>query len=277
MIGKHPATLAIMQAIDKAAHTDRHVLITGETGTGKELIANAIQQQSRRNKQVYIQINCTVFHPGSVGRPLAGYRQELFADAKQRGRGLIEEATGGTLLLDEIESLPLPIQAKLSLFIDQNNQQTNGKKDDQSRKSNNVRLLAVSNADLRQRVEEGLFRPDLFFRLNAIQLHAPALRERKSDIPLLIGYYLGKMSKRHAAPCPSLTRDTLDRLIDYPWPGNIRELRNVCENLVVRRLSDKVRPEQLPINQDEIGKSYSLFSSQEDDLSETNLQVVSVG
>ena len=276
MIGKHPATLTVMQAIADAAQTDGHVLITGETGTGKELIANAIQQQGRRRQQAYIQINCAAVHPALMEFELFGYWPGAFPEAKQYKPGLLEELSAGTLLLDEIESLPLSIQFKLLRFIEQGDYQPCGGQDYQS---SNVRLLAVSNANLKRRVEQKTFCPGLYYRLNTIQLHAPALRKRKTDIPMLIGYYLGIMAKQHVAPCPSLARETLDFLMNYPWPGNIRELRNVCENLVVRRLSGKVYPEHLPINLDISSVSFpsDLMPSQTNDLARVTLQAVPIG
>lgn len=248
MIGKHPASVTVMQAISMAAKTDRHVLITGETGTGKELVANAIQQQSWRKDKTYQKINCADLHPELMRKGLSAPHQELSAKTKDYLPGLLEEASGGTLLLDEIEALPLRSQAKLVRSIDQFDKQAHEDKENQCGK---VRLLAVSNVDLKQRVDQGKFRLDLYLRLQALEIHAPALRERKSDIPLLLGYYLGVMAKHYSAPCPALAHETLDKLINYPWPGNIRELRNVCENLVVRRLTGKIRPSQLLVNLDE--------------------------
>lgn len=247
MIGKHPASLVVLQNISKAAQMNAPVLITGETGTGKELIANAIQQQSRRRNDPYMRINCAALCPALIESDLFGYRKGIFTDTDEDKPGLFEEVGGGTLLLDEIEFLPLIIQAKLLRFIEQGAYQPCGELD---YKNADVRLLMATNVNLKQRVEQGLFSQDLYSRLNAFQLRVPALRDRKTDIPMLIGYYLGSMSKHYAAPCPQLAHETLDALIDYAWPGNIRELRNVCENLVVRRLTGKVLPQQLPLNLD---------------------------
>lgn len=273
MIGKHPATLTVMQAIARAAQADGHVLITGETGTGKELIANAIQKQSRRSRQAYRQINCVALHPSLMEFELFGYWPGAFPEAEHYKPGLLEELSDGTLLLDEIESLPLSIQFKLLRFIEQGDYKPCGGKDYQS---SNVRLLAVSNADLKWCVEQQIFHPGLYDRLNSMQLHAPALRERKSDIPMLIGYYLGIMAKQYLAPCPSFARETLDCLMNYPWPGNIRELRNVCENLVVRRLTGKVYPEHLPIDLDENAASFpsELQPAHKDNSAFARLQVL---
>jgi len=241
MIGKHPASIKVFEAIEEAARNDDPLLITGETGTGKELIANAVQRQSRRGQQAYLRINCTELHHERFATELFGKR----LGTKKRKSGFLRDADGGTLLLDEIESLPIPMQAKLLNLIEGMTSKDNTNREGIGL---DVRLIAVSNADLQQRAERGKFSVALYEQLSIERLHAPALRERKTDIPMLIGYYLGIMSKHYAADCPRLAKDTLDMLMTYPWPGNIRELRNVCENLVVRRLQSLIRPKDLPFN-----------------------------
>ncbi|MGR8930223.1 MAG: sigma-54-dependent transcriptional regulator [Gammaproteobacteria bacterium] len=272
MIGKHPASLLIFEAIKEASRTDDPLTITGETGTGKELIANAIQKQSRRREKAYVRINCTELQRERLALQLFKERTK----GKAAKPGLISEAEGGTLLLDEIESLPLAMQAKLLNFIKQNAAKslTGG-----GTVSHDVRIIAVSNADLQRRVEHGVFSAELFERLNINRLHAPALRERKTDIPMLIGYYLGIMAKHYEAPCPRLAKETLTMLMEYQWPGNIRELRNVCENLVVRRLACTVHPEHLPINPDDTGLLLSIDHTLllDERLSRSKLDVMMLG
>ena len=242
MLGKHPASVAIMHNIRMAANRDEPVLLTGETGTGKQLIANAIQQQSRRRNRPYVRINCSAMSPALVESQLFGYRKGFFKSAYRDKSGIIAQARSGTLLLDELDALPLGTQDKLLEALERGDYQPCGGDD---YKTARFRLLAISNVDLDMYSELGMFRKALYQHLNNHQLRVPALRERASDIPILLGYYLGAMAKHYAAPCPQLSRAALHYLIRYTWPGNIRELRNVCEHLVVCRLPGKIQPEHL--------------------------------
>jgi len=244
IIGKHPTHQAMIDAIDLIANTDDNILISGETGTGKELIADAIHRKSSRSQKPYLQLNCSSFAPDLIENELFGHcRHEL---TRNKSSGLITKIKGGTLLLDEIDALPTPAQIRLLDLITQNT----GK--------SQIRVLSITTTNLLQLAEQGKFQKELYSRLATIHLQLQSLKDRKADIPLLLGYYLGAMAKHYDVHCPKVSKPVLERLMAYHWPGNIRELRNICENVVARRLSYIESVDELPIELDPLELEPSL-------------------
>ena len=238
IIGKHPEHLALIRAIKLIADTDDNVLIIGETGTGKELVADAIQQQSAQCQHPYFKLNCSAFSSKMINaEPFNHYLHQL---PWNENNTLFGETKGGTLVLDEIEALPMSAQMGLLDFIEQN--------DGTSR----IRVLAITTSNLLYLIKQGKFHKKLYSRLSTIKLQLQALRHRKSDIPMLLGYYLGAMAKRYGTTCPKVSKEVFDRLLAYHWPGNIRELRNICENVAARKLSYIDSIEDLPIKFDQL-------------------------
>lgn len=230
MIGESSAMQHIHTFISNLSKTDATVLITGESGTGKELVANAIYQNSSRANKPFIKINCSSIPEHLLESELFGYEKGAFSGANAQGKtGLFEAANKGTLLLDEIGDMPLDLQAKLLRAI-QNNEITRvgGTKPIKL----DVRFIASTNNNLKQKIKEGSFRSDLYYRLHVIPINIPPLRDRKEDIPLLCKSYLDMFSKKYNSEI-HLSEKNLAALTAYSWPGNIRELRNVMEYLVV--------------------------------------------
>ena len=225
--------------VQAAAPTDAPVLITGETGTGKNRVARAIQQASKRRDGPWVTINCAALPEHLIEAELFGWERGAFTGATAAREGLLELAEGGTLLLDEIGEMPAHLQAKLlSLLEDREVRRLGGR----SARPTDVRIIAATNADIDERVRSGQFRSDLFYRLNVVRIELPPLRNRVGDLPLLCDDLLAHLS-RGATP-PRLGPDELHRLAAYPWPGNVRELRNVLERaLILHR--EVLRPSEL--------------------------------
>lgn len=240
------------------APTDAHVLIVGETGTGKELIALSIQKQSRRNDKVFISLNCAALPADLIETKLFGYLKGAFTGADADRVGIIAAADGGTLFLDEINSLDISAQIKLLRFIENGEYLPVGAIKTQHA---NVRIIAATNTDLENQISIGRFRQDLYFRLNVMQLKLPALRDRKADIQLLLKYYFSYFAKKHQVRTPSVNQEVLAVLQQYAWPGNIRELCNLCENLSIQRLRRPITLTDLPKIYTE-NQSYPLGFSQ---------------
>ncbi|CEP66988.1 PAS fold [Moorella glycerini] len=221
---------ALVEKINKIALVDSTVLIYGETGVGKEVIAKYIHNISDRNKGPFVRINCGAIPENLLEAELFGYEKGAFTGARNEGKpGLIETADKGTLLLDEISELPLPLQVKLLRFLQEREFiRVGGVKP----VSVDVRILAATNKDLKELVQEGKFRSDLYYRLNVIPLVVPPLQERPEDIPILAYYFLEKFNQKYHKS-RELTREVMERLLKYSWPGNVRELENVVERLVV--------------------------------------------
>jgi transcriptional regulator with GAF, ATPase, and Fis domain len=220
----------VLAGVRKVADTDSTVLVTGETGTGKELVVRAIHDLSRRKDKILVKVNCAALPAGVIESELFGHERGAFTGALTRKVGRFELAHGGTLFLDEIGDLPLELQAKLLRVLQDGEFERVG--GTQTLKVQ-VRLVAATNRDLELAVSEGRFRADLFYRLNVFPLHIPPLRERREDIPSLVRHFLmlyaAKMGRKMAAPSPEI----LDRLRSYPWPGNVRELQNTIERAVI--------------------------------------------
>ena len=245
LLGRSPAMEAVIRTAQIAAATDVHILIEGETGTGKELLAQEIQSSSMRADEAFIIVNCAALPVELVESLLFGHEQGAFTGAHERREGYVQKAHMGTLFLDEIGELPLPIQAKLLRFIEHGEIQRLGTADIEIV---DVRIIAATNRNLMQLVDSGQFRPDLFYRLNIVPMQLPPLRERKRDIPELVSHFLRVAAERNQAELSKLTQDTLDLLKKYHWPGNIRELRNVCEHVAALMPGKNITPEHLPLD-----------------------------
>jgi DNA-binding NtrC family response regulator len=245
LIGESAEFLAVIRSAQVVAATDVTVLIEGDTGTGKELLAQAIHRASPRADKPFITINCAALPESIVESELFGHRKGAFTGAVDHQAGYIKQAEGGTLFLDEIGELPLSIQAKLLRFIEYGECQRVGESQPQKV---NVRIIAASNRDLQQQASKGEFRDDLYYRLKIVPLELPNLQQRRVDIRLLTKYFLSSIASQHGLPVPLLETSALTRMQNYDWPGNIRELRNLCERLVVLLPGQSIGEHNLPID-----------------------------
>ena len=230
MIGASTTIKKVFQAIEKVAATDATVLVTGETGTGKELIARAIHHLSNRKDGVLVKVNCAALPAGLIESELFGHEKGAFTGALARKIGRFELADGATIFLDEIGDLPLDLQAKLLRVLQEGEFERLG---NPKTLKVNVRVITATNRDLERLAQEGLFRPDLYYRLNVFPIKLPALRERKEDIPLLVRYFVRKFGTKLGKKIDSIPQTIIDALQAYPWPGNIRELENVLERAMI--------------------------------------------
>lgn len=230
IVGNSPALLAVLRAVEQVAATDSTVLIYGETGTGKELIARAIHNRSARKDRTLVSVNCSAISAGLVESELFGHMKGAFTGALERRTGRFELADGGTIFLDEIGELPLETQVKLLRVLQEHEFEPVGS----SRPLHvDVRVIAATNRNLREAVEAARFRSDLFYRLNVLPLVLPPLRERRSDIPQLVTFCLSRFSKRFGKRVEGVSQESMQNLMNYPWPGNVRELQNVMERAIV--------------------------------------------
>ena len=230
IVGRSPALTAVLDKVRRVAPTDASVLIYGETGTGKELIARAIHSTSQRRDRPLIKINCAALPAGLVESELFGHEKGAFTGAIARHTGRFELADGGTIFLDEIGELPAETQAKLLRVLQEHEFDRVG---GTSPRKVDVRVIAATNRDLLKAVREKAFREDLYYRLNVFPIQLPPLRERPEDIPLLAKYLLDKFAARIGRRFDGIDPATLRRLMAYPWPGNVRELQNVLERAVI--------------------------------------------
>lgn len=228
--GNSPELMEVLRAADLVAATDVAVLITGETGTGKDLLARRIHGSSRRQDKPFITVNCAALPENLAESLLFGHRKGAFTGANSQRAGFIAEADGGTLLLDEIGEMPAPVQAKLLRFLESGEYQPLGMVEAQHA---NVRLIAATNSNLVDAVEQGSFRSDLYFRLNVIPLEVPPLRKRTGDIACLLKELNHRLSAEHGMPATTYTPAAIAAMEKYPWPGNIRELRNFVERMLI--------------------------------------------
>ena len=230
IVGNSPAVLRALGAVDQVAPTDATVLIYGETGTGKELVARAIHSRSSRNGRALVSVNCSAISAGLVESELFGHMKGAFTGALERRIGRFELAHGGTIFLDEIGELSLETQVKLLRVLQEHEFEPVGSSHPVRV---DVRVIAATNRNLREAMQAGLFRSDLFYRLNVFPIELPPLRERRSDIPQLVAFYVSRFSKRFGKKIDGVSRESMERLMNYPWPGNIRELQNVIERAVI--------------------------------------------
>jgi len=238
IVGNSPALLAVLRAVEQVAPTDSTVLIQGETGTGKELIARAIHNRSARKDRALVSVNCSAISAGLVESELFGHLKGAFTGAIERRIGRFELANGGTIFLDEIGELPLEVQVKLLRVLQEQEFEAVGSSRTQRV---DVRVVAATNRNLQEMVEAGRFRSDLFYRLNVFPLQLPPLRERRSDIPQLVALCVSRFAKRFGKRVEGVSQETMARLMSYPWSGNIRELQNVIERAVILSTSPTLR------------------------------------
>jgi DNA-binding NtrC family response regulator len=230
MVGESPALQAVKDTIEKVAPTDARVLITGQNGTGKELVAHWIHEKSRRQDQPYVAVNCAAIPSELIESELFGHEKGSFTSAHKQRTGKFEQAHGGTLFLDEIGDMSLSAQSKVLRALQEN--LINRVGSDKDIKVD-VRVLAATNKDLKKEIEAGRFREDLYHRLSVILIHVPPLKERKEDIPLLLEKFLEDIAQENGSAKKKISKEALARLQELAWTGNIRELRNVVERLVI--------------------------------------------
>lgn len=230
IVGSSKSLKKVLEGVVKVAPTDSTVLITGETGTGKELVARAIHKRSRRAGRAFIRVNCAAIAPSLIASELFGHEKGAFTGATQRREGRFEMAAGGTLFLDEIGELPEETQvALLRVLQEREFERVGGNKTLRS----DVRVVAATNRNLEEAIRAGKFRSDLFYRLNVFPIAVPPLRNRREDIPPLVEAFVREFSKLMAKKISSIPQKTMTALQQYDWPGNIRELRNVVERLLL--------------------------------------------
>jgi two-component system, NtrC family, nitrogen regulation response regulator NtrX len=242
LIGESSAMQKLKEQIKLVAPSDGRVLIYGENGTGKELVARSIHQQSRRSAETFIELNCAAIPQELIESELFGHKKGSFTGALENKKGKILLADGGTLFLDEVGDMSLITQAKVLRAIEEQTIEPVG--GSESIKVD-VRVIAATNKDLEQEILSGRFREDLFYRLNVIRISLPPLRERSEDIPLLFSYYLNYFSIKYRKPGKTLTDKAYRTLRDYRWPGNIRELKNIVERVIIMHQGNEIRPEDL--------------------------------
>jgi DNA-binding NtrC family response regulator len=243
ILGQSTPVRTMCDLIARAADSEATVLITGESGTGKDLVAKALHEGSQRRAGPFVAINCAAVTESLLESELFGHRRGAFTDARESRAGLLVQAKGGTVFLDEIGDMPLPMQAKLLRTIESRTVRPVGS---DSETAIDVRFLAATNRDLEGDGEDGRFRQDLFFRINVIQIAVPPLRARGNDILLLAQHFLERAAARSAKGVAGFSPAAAERLLAYPWPGNVRELQNAIERAVALCAFDRIAPEDLP-------------------------------
>src|SRR6267142_4632278 len=237
IVGASPALTGVLSRACKVAGSDSTVLISGETGTGKELVARAIHRRSRRVARAFVALNCAAIPRDLIASELFGHEKGAFTGAVQRRLGRFELANGGTIFLDEVGELSSDTQlALLRVLQEREFERVGGREQIHV----DVRVIAATNRDLSAAVADGTCREDLFYRLNVFPVHMPALRERREDIPVLVEYFIGRYARRTGKTFRRMAKRTLDRLQSYPWPGNVRELQNVIERSVIVSDTDEL-------------------------------------
>jgi PAS domain S-box-containing protein len=236
IVGASPALMAALSRVCKVAVSDSTVLITGETGTGKELVARAIHRRSRRASRAFVAVNCAAIPRDLIASELFGHEKGAFTGAVQRRLGRFELANGGTIFLDEVGELSSDTQVALLRVLQEREFERVGGRE---RIQVDVRVIAATNRDLTAAVADGTFREDLFYRLDVFPLEMPPLRERREDIPMLVEYFIGRYAGMAGKTFRRVSKRTLDCLLSYPWPGNVRELQNVIERSVIVSETDE--------------------------------------
>jgi len=244
LLGESDVIETLRADINSAARTQAKVLITGETGVGKEVVARLIHTQSARSRQPFMAVNCSGIPETLLASELFGHQRGSFTGAYRDKVGLIRQADRGTLFLDELGEMSLAMQAMLLRFSETGEIQTVGMDAPGGRAD--VRLITATNRDLREQIAAGEFREDLYYRLNVIHIRIPPLRERGHDVVLLFRHFLRKASEAHRLPPPGLTTEAEQRILSYSWPGNVRELRNVTERIALRDTNRPIAPADLP-------------------------------
>jgi DNA-binding NtrC family response regulator len=243
IVGEHPSMQRLFKLVQQVARSKATVLIHGETGTGKELIAAAIHQASPRKEAGFVRLNCASLAESLLESELFGHERGAFTGAHSRRQGRFEQADGGTLFLDEVSEIALPLQVKLLRFLQEREFERVGGNETLCV---DVRVIAATNRDLKQLVGEGRFREDLFYRLNVVALDVPPLRVRRSDIPLLAEHFARKHAAQNGFTPKRFSDAALRAMLAYPWPGNVRELENAIERAVVLAEGDTLSPDQMP-------------------------------
>lgn len=244
VIGNSPAMHRVIEQLKNLAPTDTTVLILGESGTGKELVARAIHQNSPRKSKPFVPLNISALPESILESELFGHEAGAFTGAATRRIGKFEYANGGTLFLDEVGEMPTETQIKLLRVLEDRRITRLGSNDE---KPINVRLVAATNADLKNQMNEGTFRSDLYYRLSVVTIYLPPLRDRREDIPLLLEHFVKEFSKRHGREVEGLSRAARQALMSFDWPGNIRQLRNVVEAMMALDTDGKLDVDDLPM------------------------------
>ena len=244
LIGRSEAIRAIESEVDLAARSDAKVLVTGETGVGKEVVARLIHHRSLRASAPLVTLNCAGLPDSLLESELFGHVRGSFTGAYRDKPGLLETAPNGTVFLDEVGEMSMRMQVVLLRFLESGEIQRIGA--DRSHTRVNVRLITATNRDLAASIASGAFREDLYFRLNVVRLSIPPLRDRAEDIPLLVSHFMSTFSQAHKVPTSEVTAEAMEVLTTYRWPGNIRELKNVVERTVVKASGQPIRPRDLP-------------------------------
>lgn len=260
LLGDSPAMQAIYSQLAQLADTDTSVLVTGQSGTGKELIARSIHRRSRRASAPLVAVNCAALPEALLESELFGHTKGAFTDARGERKGLFLEANGGTLFLDEIGELPVTMQVKLLRVLEQRTVRPVG---GDREIPIDVRLISATNRDLESAVDEHTFREDLFYRINVIQIELPPLKQRGTDILLIAQYYIQQFADRMQKPVKGLDSAVAERLLNYGWPGNVRELRNVMERAVALTRSDKILVTDLPKKVQESRDSLTMLAGED--------------
>ena len=237
ILGESPALEKVLEQVKLIGPSKATVLVTGETGTGKEMVAQSIHQNSQRSRGPFVPVHCAALPSNLLESELFGHEKGAFTGANERRIGRFESANGGTLFLDEIGEIDTSTQVKLLRFLESKTIERLGSS---KTLGLDVRLVCATNKDLHEMVRQGNFREDLFYRLNVVAVELPALRERGNDIVLLLHHFLHYFAEENGFNVPDLEKDAIDTLLQYSWPGNVRELRNFCENLVVLKRGAKI-------------------------------------
>jgi DNA-binding NtrC family response regulator len=242
-VGKNTAINDIRTKIETVAATDIIIMLTGESGTGKEILANAIHYKSNRKDKPFIRVNCAALTESILESELFGHERGAFTGAEKIHKGRFEMANYGTLLLDEIGELSINTQGKLLRVLQEKEFERVG---GSATIKTDFRLITSTNKNLKEEVEKGRFRQDLYYRINVYPIHLPALRERRDDIPALAAYFLKQCADEMKKPIPQLPEEVIEILTDYDWPGNVRELKNIIERLVVVSVNSKINISDIP-------------------------------
>jgi two-component system response regulator AtoC len=243
IIGRSPSMKNIFSIIEKLKHVDTNVLISGESGTGKELVARAIHFSGKRKKEKFVEVNCAAIPETLLEEELFGHMKGSFTGALKDRQGKLEYANNGTLFLDEIGDMSLPLQAKLLRVLQEREYTSIGSNE---KVSLDIRVICATNKDLKLLVSENKFREDLYFRINVVGINIPPLRKRKQDLPLLFKYFIEKFNNELDRKIKGLSGEAEKMLVDYPYPGNVRELSNIIESSMVLSNKDKIGVEDLP-------------------------------